>query len=237
MEKNIKIKETESFVLQYDSSLEQFIEKSLEIANEKLPTIENLFNCNRNEIGKIKASFFTKREDFVSYIQSITNGHTPPAWASGCFYNNEIQTLLDIYNPQKMEYKTHTLIHEYTHLVIDKEIYQKHNISRIRWFDESFANYLDGSQDLYGKNEFSSLYNRLEEFKDFDLNILNDINKTVTDSYNGYDMFIIVGKFIFENNLEKQILKDFSKSDEIIKNLGKTILADALEYLKRKYNL
>ena len=190
MKNNLKIKETESFVLQYDSSLEKFIEKSLEIANKKLPTIENLFNCNRNEIGKIKASFFTNREDFVSYIQSITNGHTPPAWASGCFYNNEIQTLLDIYSP-------HTLTHEYTHLVIDKQIYQKYNISRIRWFDESFANYLDGSQDSYSAETIKILCDRLKNLSNFDLNILNDINKTVTDSYNGYDMFILVGRYIF----------------------------------------
>ena len=237
MKNNLKIKETESFVLQYDSSLEKFIEKSLEIANEKLPTIENLFNCNRNEIGKIKASFFTNREDFVSYIQSITNGHTPPAWASGCFYNNEIQTLLDIYSPQKMEYKTHTLTHEYTHLVIDKQIYQKYNIQRIRWFDESFANYLDGSQDSYSAETIKILCDRLKNLSEFDLNILNDINKTVTDSYNGYDMFILVGRYIFENNLENEILDDFSKSADLVEKRGKTILADALEYLKEKYSL
>ena len=236
MKNNLKIKETESFVLQYDSSLEKFIEKSLEIANEKLPTIENLFNCNRNEIGKIKASFFTKREDFVSYIQSITDGHTPPAWASGCFYNNEIQTLLDIYSPQKMEYKTHTLTHEYTHLVIDKQIYQKYNISRIRWFDESFANYLDGSQDSYSAETIKILYDRLKNLSEFDLNILNDINKTVTDSYNGYDMFILVGRYIFENNLQTQIIKILSENRDTVVENGKTMLSNALEYFKEKYN-
>lgn len=237
MKNNLKIKETESFVLQYDSSLEKFIEKSLEIANEKLPTIENLFNCNRNEIGKIKASFFTKREDFVSYIQSITNGHTPPAWASGCFYNNEIQTLLDTDNPKNLESETHTLIHEYTHLVIDKKIYQKHNISRIRWFDESFANYLDGSQDSYSAETIKILCDRLKNLKSFDLNILNDINNVQTSSYNGYDMFLLIGRYIFENNLENEILDDFSKSADLVEKRGKTILADALEYLKEKYSL
>ena len=236
MKNNLKIKETESFVLQYDSSLEQFIEKSLEIANKKLPTIENLFNCNRNEIGKIKASFFTKREDFVSYIQSITNGHTPPAWASGCFYNNEIQTLLDIYSSQKMEYKTHTLTHEYTHLVIDKQIYQKYNIQRIRWFDESFANYLDGSQDSYSAETIKILCDRLKNLSEFDLNILNDINKTVTDSYNGYDMFILVGRYIFENNLQTQIIKILSENGDTVVENGKTMLSNALKYFKEKYN-
>ncbi|MBR1890073.1 MAG: hypothetical protein IJ817_00110 [Clostridia bacterium] len=232
-----KTKETETFVLQYDEVLEQFIEKSIEIANEKMPIIEKLFNFDKNKIGKIKASFFTKREDFVSYIQSLTNGHTPPVWASGCFYNNEIQTLLDVNNPKKMAYKTHTLIHEYIHLVIDNEIYQKYNIPRIRWFDESFANYLDGSQDQYTKQEFATLYNRVKDIKDFDLSILNDINKVTSDSYNGYDMFIVVGRYIFENKLEKEMLNSFSKSDETVKALGKTILAESLEYLEKKYSL
>lgn len=135
-----------------------------------------------------------------------------------------------------MEYKTHTLTHEYTHLVIDKQIYQKYNISRIRWFDESFANYLDGSQDSYSAETIKILYDRLKNLSEFDLNILNDINKTVTDSYNGYDMFILVGRYIFENNLQTQIIKILSENRDTVVENGKTMLSNALEYFKEKYN-
>ena len=64
----MKIKETPRFVLHYDDSLESFIEKSLKIADEKVPVIEDLFDCKQEKIGKIKASFFTEINSWTPYL-------------------------------------------------------------------------------------------------------------------------------------------------------------------------
>jgi hypothetical protein len=79
-----------------------------------------IFNCKENEISILKASFFVKREGFEEYIKKVSKGHTPPSWATGCFYNGEIQVLVNLDNP---EIKMHTLAHETMHVFFEKTIY------------------------------------------------------------------------------------------------------------------
>ena len=226
---------TEYFIINYDDDLQDFVENSLKIVKEQLPQIQAIFGDNLNNVRKIKASFFTKRENFIAYINKITNGnYSVPDWATGCFYNEEIQTLIDKNNENDMKYKIHTLTHEWVHLIIQELIYKKYNLNRLRWFDESFAVYLDGTIKNRTIKYFQRVYTSLNNIcENFNMKTLNNINKVQTNEYNGYDMFMIIGKYIFENNLADKYIKILIKNDSTeLNELNVSILQKAVMYLK-----
>ena len=222
---------TDRFAINFQKGLEDFVANSLNIAELKMPILNDLFGENAEFVGKLKASFFTERKDFVEYIKSISNGKTPPEWATGCFYNGEIQTLLNMKNKEDMKYKIHTLTHEMTHLYIQKLVYEKHRIDRIRWFDESYASFVDGHICNRTKEELQSICEQLKLLGHFDLNILDNINKVRTKEYDGYDMFLIVGKYIFENDLSKKYLDLIKTEPEELRKEGRSILGKSIQYV------
>lgn len=220
---------TNRFIIKYHEQLEEFIKKSLKLVDDRLSLVNFIFEEDEG-VGKLKASFFTEREDFVNYIKSIANGHEPPSWATGCFYNNEIQTLVNINIEKDVNKKIHTLTHEMVHLYMQNLIYNKYKIARIRWFDESYACYIDGQRIKINKQELKQICENLKQLGDFDMNVLDDVSNVKTNNYNGYDMFLLIGKYIFENNLEKQYVNDLITNPKKIREIGKTILTKAIEY-------
>ncbi len=223
---------TKKFILSYQDGLDDFIERSLKIVDERMPLIDSLFDCNEDTTGQLKASFFTKREDFVEYIKSISGEKNFPTWVTGCFYNGEIQTLININDEDDVKFKTHTLTHEMVHLYIENTIYSKYNIDRIRWFDESYAGYLDGHMENRTNEQLKELCLELKMLGNFDMNSLDDVNDVITKSYNGYNMFRIIGKYIFENDLAKKYLDLLKNNPSAIREIGKDILPKAIEYVE-----
>ena len=223
---------TQAFVINYEPKLRDFVVSTSNHAKEKKKEFCKLFGCVEQEIERLQASFFVERNEFVKHIQTISNGQTPPKWATGCFYNGEIQVLVDLKNPEE---KMNTLAHELLHLFFEKMIYQKHNIERVNWLDESFAVYLDGGEhDFDGELEKSIKY--LSKIsKGFDMNILCDYNIIKTKKYDGYDMFNIIGKYIFETKQENKLLKMLIENRQQIVELGKHILQDAINYFKQRF--
>lgn len=185
-------------------------------------------------LPKINVAFFCERKDFVDYIQSNFNA-TPPEWAMGCFYGGGIQVLINLNDEKNIEKNKHHLLHETVHLYINHFIYDKYKINRIRWFDECFANYLDGTQKNIKNKELLECCKKLKLLKNFDLASLNDVKKIITNEYNGYDIFHIVGKYIFENNLQNDYIKIIKENYKKIQEIGKTILSDAINYIENKY--
>ncbi|MBE5745957.1 MAG: hypothetical protein E7359_01535 [Clostridiales bacterium] len=222
---------TDRFVINFQEGLEGFIKNSLKIVEQQMPLLEKLFLSEVTEVEKLKASFFITRKDFVEYIKSISNGRTPPEWATGCFYNGEIQTLLNINNEEDMKYKIYTLTHEMVHLYIQKLVYEKYKIDRIRWFDESYASYIGGHIKNMTKQKLQTICEQLKTFSQFDLNILDDIKKVRTTEYDGYNMFLVIGKYLFENNLDKDYIELLKINPEEIRKEGKSILKKAIEYV------
>jgi len=222
---------TDRFIINFQDGLEDFVANSLNIVKLKMPIINDLFGEDAEGVGELKASFFTVRKDFVEYIKSISNGRTPPEWATGCFYKGEIQTLLNINSKEEMKYKIHTLTHEMTHLYIQKLVYEKYKIDRIRWFDESYASFIDGHICNKTKEELQIICKKLKMLGQFDLNILDDINKVKTNEYDGYDMFLIVGKYIFENDLSKKYLDLIKIKPEEIRKEGRSVLEKSIQYV------
>ena len=223
---------TKDYVINYEPELDEFVRKTLSHAEKKKIEFYKIFNCKETDINTLKASFFVNREDFVNYIKSISNGDTPPSWATGCFYNGEIQVLVNINNP---EIKMHTLAHETMHLFFDKTIYEKYNIDRVNWLDESFAVYLDGNPDDISNNELLKIIDYLGKIAEgFDIAILADYSKVKTKEYNGYDMFNIIGKYIFETKQEQKYLELIKKNRNEVLRIGKYILKEAIDYFKNK---
>ena len=97
---------TQYFIINYEDDLQEFVDNSLKIVNKQLPLIQELFGKELSQVRKIKASFFTKRENFIAYINKITNGnYSVPDWATGCFYNEEVQTLIDNNNKNDIGFR------------------------------------------------------------------------------------------------------------------------------------
>ena len=64
----------------------------------------------------------------------------------------------------------------------------------------------------------------------FNMNDLFDCNKIKTKDYDGYDMFELIGKYVFATNQEKEIINILIKDREKILKLGTHILQDAVNY-------
>ena len=228
--KNLK---TKYLSLHYENNLEDFIQNSLNIFNERLKLLQSLFNEGIDNISKMKCSFFTNKNDFTAYINKITNGKKPPNWTTGCFYNDEIQILVDVNNQNQLNRQQYTLIHEYTHLCIKHLIYETYNIERIKWLDESYARYIDGHLQSTSKERINSLFKSIiRNYKNLNMNDIDNVNNIRVNEV--YAMFDFIGKYIFENNLAKEYL-DILKSNncEIVK-IGQTILFQSLQYLSKK---
>ncbi len=223
---------TKDFIIDYVDELQDFVKRTLNHAENKKKEFYKIFNCEEKDINILHASFFTNREEFVEHIKSISNGQTPPSWATGCFYNGEIQVLVDFKKP---EIKMNTLAHETMHLFFEKTIYEKYNIDRVNWLDESFAVYLDGHPDDISNEELARMIEYLSKISQgFDMGILADYNKVKTKEYNGYDMFNIIGKYIFETKQEQNFIKLIKRDRNKVLEIGKHILQDAIDYLKNK---
>ena len=222
---------TENFIVRYASEIKNFIIKTVEHANNKKHQFCKIFNCSISDVERLNASFFVDRTEFENHIKEIANGQTPPSWATGCFYNGEIQVLVDL---KKTEEKMNTLAHELLHLFFEKMIYQKYNIERVNWLDESFAVYLDGGAHDFDSELEKSIKYLSKISKGFDMNILCDYNIIKTKEYDGYDMFNIIGKYIFETKQENKFLNMLVEDRNKLVELGKHILQDTIDYFKEK---
>ena len=225
----MEILTTEDFVIHYAQELKDFVVATMNHAKEKKKEFCKLFKCKSEEIDRLSASFFVERGEFVEHIRKISNGQTPPDWATGCFYNGEIQVLVDLKNPNV---KMNTLAHETLHLFFEKTIYQNYNIERVNWLDESFAVYLDGNETDFDKEQDKAVEYLSKISKGFDLAVLSDYNKIKTKDYDGYDMFNLVGKYIFETKQEEKFLELLKTNRNEILEIGKYILQDAIDYFK-----
>ena len=223
---------TKDYIIKYEPELEDFVQKTLSWAEKKRLEFYKIFDCKETDIDVLKASFFINRENFVNYIKDISNGRTPPSWAAGCFYNGEIQVLVDIKNPENQMY---TLAHETMHLFFDKTVYEKYNIGRVKWLDEAFAVYVDGNPDDISIEDFLRMIEYLDKIADgFDMATLADSNKIKTKEYDGYDMFNIIGKYIFETKQEQKYLELIKKDRNEVLKIGKHILREAVDYVKNE---
>ena len=67
--------------------------------------------------------------------------------------------------------------------------------------------------------------------EDFDVNILDDIKKVKSEKYNGYDMFKVIGYYIFNQHIEKEMLETLKTDVEKIRLVGKNILKKSIDMI------
>lgn len=220
--------ENEYFEIYIPISFKDYGYEVLNYSTEKIKEYLKFFN--ELEYGeRIKGSFFTTRDDFINRIKMINPNANPPIWASGCFYGGEIQVLLDANNVYN---KFWTLAHETFHLLFKKFIYEKNNMQRIVWLDESLACNFDGStQKLIDEGRFKEIVYNLKNKKK--LPIMNDLDfskgNIKTNDYDGYELFKIVGRYLIETKNNEELLEYVCKENQI-KNDGNHILIDSLNY-------
>ncbi|MDD4275785.1 MAG: hypothetical protein PHO33_02255 [Clostridia bacterium] len=230
-----EIIENNDYKINYPTSLKDFVTSIIEYSIDKKQYFCSIFNVKMYDLPQINVSIFTNFNEFENYIKEVSHGATPPKWATGCFYNNEIQILVNLNSAYSMSSKFYTLAHETLHLFFNNFIYKKYNINRFRWLDESYACFLDGHIADMPTEKFNNIITKLNNITDnFNINQLNNMNKSQTNNYNSYDIFLVVGKYIFDNCLEKKYL-DMIKTDcNMISQIGEHILKDAVDYYKNE---
>ena len=213
--------ENDSFRIKYPIDLESFTQFSVNNAMESIEELKMLFKTKQNL--KLNAIFFDIREDFVKYIKQFSTRKEIPNWIKGCFYNNEIQLYIDKNSSYQLDRMRYTLLHETVHLYFDSCIYNKYNIRRICWFDEAYASYLDKRP-----KDIKQILQTLEIPIGFNMSSLSNPES------NAYGAFNLIGYYIFSTHQEKELLNLLIKDSEQIRELGKTILREAVEYIENK---
>lgn len=212
--------ENDSFRIKYPIDLENFTQLSVKNAMDSMEKINMLFETEK--ILKLNAHFFDVREDFIKYIKQYSTREEIPDWVMGCFYNNEIQLYIDKNSEYQVNRMRHTLLHETVHLYFTNYIYDKYNIKRICWFDEAYANYLDKCP-----RNIKLILQTLELPIDFDMSSLS------SPENKAYGAFNLIGNYIFSTHQEKKLLNLLIEDSEQIKELGKTILKEAVKYAEK----
>ena len=234
MEKYITI-ENDFFEIFIPDSIKEYGNEVIKYSTDKLKDFLHFFKVESYG-EKIKGSFFRSSEDFFNRILKLALEANPPSWAKGCFYGGEIQMLL---NPQNIYERFCTLAHESFHLLFQKFIYEKNNMDRIVWIDESLAGNFDGTTDkLIENGKFLEIILNLKNNQK--LPKMNDLEfykgNIKTEDYNGYDLFKVVGRYLIETKSKDELLKYVNAKNKIV-NDGNTILEESIKYFSEKYDL
>lgn len=218
------------------SSLKKYGEEVLNYSTDKIKEFLSFFN--ERKFKRIKGTFLINHNDFIARIKKVSTSKSslPPKWATGCFYDGEIQILLDENNPYE---RFNTLAHESFHLMFSKFIYEKNGINRTIWLDESLANNFDGTiEKLLENNAFKNIVIKL--INNNNLPRMNELSfskdNIITKEYNGYDLFKVVGRYLIETKSKEDLL-DYVNDEEKIIHDGKNILKKSLKYFALIYNL
>ena len=118
-------------------------------------------------------------------------------------------------------------------------ILQNDYSKRIIWFDEGMAQYFSGEKDyLKDESNFNKFLEKvITKTKVIpDLNSLNHGIEFCNNSYNGYDLSYIAVKYLVEILITDELYNILGDFDRIL-DYGKTVLFDALNYYKYKYNI
>ncbi len=234
MEKYITI-ENDLFEILIPVSLEDYGNEAIKYSTDKLNEFLQFFK-EKKYGQKIKGAFFLNREDFFNRIRKLAPEANPPSWAQGCFYGGETQILL---NPHNIYDRFCTLAHESFHLLFQKFIYEKNNMDRIVWLDESLAGNFDGTTEKLVENgKFLEIITNLKNNPK--LPKMNDLSfskgNIKTENYNGYDLFKVVERYLIETKDKDELLKYVNNKEKIISD-GDSILGESIKYFFEKYNL
>ena len=235
---NLYIIDNEYFCIYSTQTLKELTDRSFEELNINKSKILEFFGLN--SFRKVIMINFDDKDEFRNYVLSLRNpGAHLPEYATGVFDKGMIISYVapDILKDKnKFNYKVKTGVHEFIHIVNKEEIYKE----RLIWLDEGLATNLDTNKDYLQDEEKFIAYLKEKVVYKSDLPIMNDLTHQGSgfkqENYDGYDLVYVCVRYLIETtdkNKLLEILKDYDLATEV----GKTVLEDAINYYKNKFNL
>lgn len=234
---NKKQYEDNNFIIYAPDTLKFIIDKMIGILNKSFEFYKKLFDINK--FRKVQINFFDEIDDFKDYLYSLgTKKDSLPEYTTGTYDKGMINAYI---NPKilfgtKLYYKNlHLASHELFHIMYKELILQKYNINRIIWFDEGMAQLFSLENDfIFDPEKFKIWINNIiNETKDFpNLNELNHGTSFVNEKYNGYDLSLLVVKYLYDT-LSFEKFKKLMRDPDKIKKYGNK-LNEIIDFYKEK---
>ena len=228
----MKLFQNDFCVINYSESLEELIDKTLEVLNKKIKEYENIFNINIK--NKIVINYFDKLEEFREFIYDIRGERTSlPEYAKGTYDNGMINAYIDI---NLLDKKIYNASHELFHILYLKHILNGDLRNRIVWYDEGMAQFMSGEKDyLKDEKEFKEFYIQAKQRNRIipNLNELWHGNSFYNENYDGYQLSYLSIRYLYEALSEKEfysLLFDIEK----VKEIGCDIAEKAIKYFENK---
>ena len=228
----MKLFQNDFCVINYSESLEELIDKTLEVLNKKIKEYENIFNINIKD--KIVINYFDNLEEFRQFIYDIRgNKDSLPEYAKGTYDNGMINAYIDI---NLFDKKIYNASHELFHILFLKHILNGDLRNRIVWYDEGMAQFMSGEKDyLKDEKEFKEFYIQAKQRNRIipNLNELWHGNSFYNENYDGYQLSYLSIRYLYEALSEKEfysLLFDIEK----VKEIGCDIAEKAIKYFDNK---
>ena len=219
-------------IINYTESLEELIDKTVEVLNKKIKEYENIFNITIKD--KIVINYFDNLEEFREFIYEIRGERNSlPAYAKGTYDKGMINAYIDI---NLFDKKIYNASHELFHILYLKHILNGDLRNRIVWYDEGMAQFMSGEKDyLKDEKEFKEFYIQAKQRNKIipNLNELWHGNSFYNDNYNGYQLSYLSIRYLYEALSEKEfysLLFDIEK----VKEIGCDIAEKAIKYFENK---
>ena len=231
--------ENDNFVLYSPDSL-NYITSDLEnILTNSLEVYKMIFDVTN--FRKVQINYFDDIDEFRKYIYDIRGEEESlPEYAKGTYDNGMINAYIepDINeNTPLYTRRKYNASHELFHVMYQELVLDKNNQNRIVWFDEGMAQFFSGeyyNEMTAGFNEwFNEVRNNTKTIPN--LNELDHGKGFKTEDYNGYDLSLLVVKYLIDE-LGMDEFKELIKDNKRILNYGNTIIENAFDYYAKDDN-
>ena len=219
-------------IINYSESLEELIDKTVEVLNKKIKEYENIFNITIKD--KIVINYFDKLEEFREFIYDIRGERTSlPEYAKGTYDKDMINAYIDI---NLFDKKIYNASHELFHILYLKHILNGDLRNRIVWYEEGMAQFMSGEKDyLKDEKEFKEFYIQAKQRNKItpNLNELYHGNSFYNENYDGYHLSYLSIRYLYETLSKKEfysLLFDIEK----VKEIGCDIAEKAINYFSNK---
>jgi hypothetical protein len=235
---NYKFLKTEHFSIRYSESLDQLVQATGRVIEEKIKEYEEFFDISLNK--KIVINFFDNPEKFMEFMDGLWGQKFSMPYAQykggGFFPDGKIVICL---NPKSQMRNAHMASHELFHLLYKGCTYKNDRSKRIVWYDEAMAQFMSGEKDhLKDGNKFLSFYSQVKKNTKIvpKLTGLHHGKEFINENYNGYDLSYLSIRYLHETLSPEEFKALYSDFDKI-KTLGVDIVEKMFKYYDEKLGI
>ncbi len=227
-----KVLETSLCKINYSESLEDLVEATVSLLNQKIKEFKLFFDITNDE--QIVVNYFDNVEEFREFIYSIRGERDSlPKYAKGTYDNEMINACI---NPKYQLKKVYNASHELFHILYMKYILNNDYSKRIVWYDEGMAQFMSGEKDLLSQsNVFNSFYLKVKKQTKIipKINSLEHGTSFVNENYNGYDLSYLCIRYLSEI-LSSEQFKNLKSDFSMINKFGNDIIQKMFSYYDEK---